>query len=58
MLVTINVNRLNRVTSVKNNKDLPGYNKVKVSVGDHLPADLLALFLMNPHRFKIVRDSN
>ena len=52
--VTIELNRMRYVLSVENNNETDNYKKAAVAVGDQLAKELVALFLMNPHRFNIV----
>jgi hypothetical protein len=52
LLVTITLTKKRVVTHVMNNRVLPGYDKVGVTVGEVLPKDLIATMMMNPHRFK------
>lgn len=52
--VTITISKkTRRVVKVENNKETPQYKPAKVQVGDKIPEQLKALFLMNPHRFQI-----
>ena len=55
--VEITISHSNVVLSIENNREHPGYNSVSISVGDKMPTELLAVMLMNPHRFKITRNS-
>ena len=52
--VTIELNRMRYVLSVENNNETDNYKKAAVTVGDKLDKELVALFLMNPHRFNVV----
>ena len=54
-VVTVKINSLNFIVGIENNNEVPGYKKADIKIGQRLPKSLLALFLMNPHRFNIQR---
>lgn len=57
MIVRIEVNSRNVVTNIDNNEKREGYLKAKIEVGEKLENEFIALLMMNPHRFEIVRSA-
>jgi len=57
MKVKVEINRRNVVTNIENNEECDGFGKAKIEVGDKLKNEFLALLMMNPHRFEIVRSA-
>lgn len=57
MKVKVEINRRNVVTNIENNEECDGFRKAKIEVGDKLKNEFLALLMMNPHRFEIVRSA-
>lgn len=57
MKVRIEVNSRNVVTNIDNNEKREGYLKAKIEVGEKLENEFIALLMMNPHRFEIVRSA-
>jgi hypothetical protein len=55
MKVLIELNRNNIVQRIENNTENEQYRKLKAEVGDKLDEQLIALLLMNPHRFQVIR---
>jgi hypothetical protein len=52
--VTITINRSRFILAIENNNETEGYRKADIEVGQQIPKQLLAMFLMNPHRFNII----
>jgi hypothetical protein len=53
--VTIKLNFLNEVLSIENNNETENWHRVKISVGQRLPMQMVMLLCQNPSRFNIVR---
>ena len=55
MKVLIELDRRNIVQSIENNTEAEQYRKMKIEVGQRLEEEFIALLMMNPHRWEIIR---